>query len=470
MSPRETTSQKSDSSAFYKLLTDVIKSVSEEGSACQLSAALSETKDYFAYGSVFIYEHDPFGRLVLQEHTTTHHHDKLPESFSLDEIFDTDQAASLAHAPFCYTGEADDFLNNPIQSLCGLFDAQSLYMLFIFNESKTVIGCVGMADKRKHLTPEAETLVQTKTILSPLAEHARFRIYQRKLDYTTSTLESIMDHIGFDIYVNDFDTHDMLYANKSMTAPYGGWDTMKDKTCFAALYDDQEGECEYCPKKHLIDEQGSPSKTYSWDYQRPFDGEWFRVISAAFQWTDGRLAHVISSTNISEAKNNELLVARMAYSDMLTGIPNRRRLESDIEKALANPEVKDKGIAILFLDLDKFKEINDVYGHSGGDILLQHVSHLFQSSPLTTNHCYRYGGDEFIFLFENMDAKQAIERGKAISELLSTPVEIDGDMIICSGSVGFAHYPEDGTDYWTLLDRADAAMYRDKEKRNTGRS
>ncbi|MEG0323972.1 MAG: GGDEF domain-containing protein [Raoultibacter sp.] len=470
MSPRETDSRTSDSSVFYQLLSDVIKSVSEEGSDHLLFEALNETKDYFAYGSAFIYEHDPFGRLVLQEHTATHHHDQLPGSFSLETVFDADQSAGLAQAPFCYTDSVEDTNSSTAQALCDLFGASSLCMLFIFNESKTVIGCMGMADKRKHLALEAERLAQLKTILIPFAEHARFRIYQRKLEYTTSTLESIMDHIGFDIYVNDFDTHEMLYANKSMAAPYGGWDAMKNKTCFMALYDDKTSECEYCPKKYLIDKQGNPSKTYSWDYQRPFDGEWFRVISAAFQWTDGRLAHVISSTNISAAKSNELLVERMAYTDMLTGIPNRRRLETDIEHALANLATTSKGIAILFLDLDKFKEVNDIYGHSGGDLLLQHVSQLFQGSPLTANHCYRYGGDEFIFLFENMDTEEALERGRAISTLLSTPVEIDGDTIICSGSIGFAHYPEDGSDYWTLLDTADAAMYRDKDIRKTGRA
>ena len=80
-----------------------------------------------------------------------------------------------------------------------------------------------------------------------------------------------MNNMGVDIYVNSFDSHDMLYANRSMVEPYGGIEHFWGKKCWEALYSDKTGECEFCPKRHLIDENGHPTKVYSWDYQRPFD-------------------------------------------------------------------------------------------------------------------------------------------------------------------------------------------------------
>ena len=202
---------------------------------------------------------------------------------------------------------------------------------------------------------------------------------------------------------------------------------------------------------------------YSWDYQRPFDGCWFRVISAAFRWTDGRLAHVISSSNINEAKNNELLIKKMAFYDLLTGIPNRRKLEIDLENMIDRARKNGDEVAVLFLDLDNFKAVNDHYGHNGGDVLLKHVSHLFFHDPLTADRCYRYGGDEFIFVFENVNFTQAQNHGKQIIELLETPFELEGDRLSCSGSFGIACYPKDGEDYWELLDKADDEMYASKQ-------
>ena len=121
-----------------------------------------------------------------------------------------------------------------------------------------------------------------------------------------------MNNMGVDIYVNSFDSHDMLYANASMAAPYGGIKHFEGKKCWQALYTDKTGECEFCPKRHLIDENGQPTRVYSWDYQRPFDKCWFRVFSAAFPWIDGQMAHVITSVDIDHQKKieEELRIAK----------------------------------------------------------------------------------------------------------------------------------------------------------------
>lgn len=457
------------SPAFYQLLVRVVQVADENIDSAALSAVLADIRDHFGFDSAFVYEHEPSGRLTLQESASTSGRTNPPESFTLDSVFTADQAAQLVDFPVLYTDAPGSAETDTTCRMRELFASKSMFVVFISDDVQAIVACVGMADTRRHEPPEDDELDQANMLFKPLAERARLRVYKRKLGYAVTTLESIMDHIGFDIYVNDFDTHEMLYANKSMAKPYGGWENMRGKTCFEALYSGQSDECTYCPKKHLIDEQGNPSKTYSWDYQRPFDGKWFRVISTAFTWMDGRLAHVISSTDIDEAKNNELLIKRMAYCDMLTGMPNRRKFEEDMQSALARVQADGEGIAIMFMDLDGFKQVNDVYGHNGGDYLLKHVADMFLENALTADRCYRYGGDEFIFLFENTSPTRACEYREAILGTLGRPFVLNDKEIACKGSVGIAHYPEDGTSYWQLLDKADEAMYRDKEQRKQSR-
>lgn len=446
---------------FGRLLQEVTV-LSTQGAA-GLQSALEQIRAYFCYGSAFIYELEPSKGVVLQEHVEMFERNELPASFSPEQVFTKEQLDTIAKNPLYCT----DIVipgDKLISTLSELFDAKCIFVIFILDEKKSVIGCVGMVDIRTHAILSDEMIGLVNSALLPIAEKARFRVYKRRLDYTAGTLESIMDHIGFDIYVNDFTTHEMLYANKSMAEPYGGWKSMQGKKCFKALYDDKDDECPYCPKKHLIDDEGNPSKIYSWDYQRPFDGRWFRVISAAFQWTDGRLAHVISSTDINEAKENELLIQKMAYYDILTDIPNRRKLETDLNELIELHKVDHKPVAVLFLDLDGFKTINDHYGHSGGDVLLKHVSQVFSENELTAKRSYRYGGDEFIFLFDSVSDEEIEEHKRAILELLQTPFELEGDILSCRGSIGAACYPRDGATYWELLDRADDAMYRNKQR------
>lgn len=454
-----------DETLFNKVLLNAIQAINDDGdTSARLTQVLGDIRDFFFFGSAFVYEANPSRQMILHEHASILSHNQPIESFALEMLLDPEQIMHIVENPWCCADLKHH--DNPIKDIfCEFFNTQSMFAVFLVDDADTIIGCVGMCDKRKHSPFSDVEFFQAKAALGLIAERSRFRIYKQRLEYTGATLENIMDHLGFDIYVNDFYTHEMLYANESMAAPYGGWENMKGKTCHEALYVDRTEECSYCPRQKLLDDEGNPSKVYTWDYQRPFDGKWFRVISAAFEWTDGRLAQVISSSDINEAKRNELLVHRMAFFDSLTGIGNRRKLEQDLKELLSQPQMLEKGISVLFLDLDNFKAVNDTYGHSGGDALLKHISALFQDNPSTADRCYRYGGDEFIFLFENSSLDDAIEQGRQLIALLETPIEFEGDTITSTASFGVAHYPEDGDDYWKLLDRADDAMYTEKIER-----
>ena len=175
-----------------------------------------------------------------------------------------------------------------------------------------IIGFIGFAGREEETYLTEEELQIIHLLLGSFSKEIAVREYKEREVRASNTLGSIMNNMGVDIYVNSFDSHDMLYANRSMVEPYGGIEHFWGKKCWEALYSDKTGECEFCPKRHLIDENGHPTKVYSWDYQRPFDKCWFRVFSAAFAWVDGQMAHVITSVDIDHQKKieEELRVAK----------------------------------------------------------------------------------------------------------------------------------------------------------------
>jgi diguanylate cyclase (GGDEF)-like protein/PAS domain S-box-containing protein len=161
----------------------------------------------------------------------------------------------------------------------------------------------------------------------------------------------------------------------------------------------------------------------------------------------------------------------LAHHDALTGLPNRILLRDRFEQALAFAERAQSHVALLFLDLDNFKIVNDTLGHAAGDQLLQAVVARLNRSMRDTDTVSRQGGDEFILLLNEIPDPKTVERiANDILAQLSEPVEIDGHVLNTSCSIGISFYPDDGRDFNTLLQRADVAMYNAKESgRNTFR-
>lgn len=344
------------------------------------------------------------------------------------------------------------------------FQATSFMFIPLVDEQVRLCGLLLFINKEDTPCLSASDL-QTLTVLTQmLARYVGTRVYQNKLAFAQASLGSILDNTGIDIYVNDFYTHEVLYANKSMAQPYGGREKFIGRRCWQVLFPDTEGPCEFCPQNELIDENGEPTKIYSWDYQRPFDGSWFRVFSAAFRWVDGRLAHVVSSANITENKLNEDVIKYMANYDLLTRLPNRRMLVTDFEKRLAASHEDDK-CSLMFFDLDGFKAVNDTYGHSAGDELLSMLGDFFSSIPALKNAIYRNGGDEFVAIlggeYSENDVR-ALVRG--IHERFQSPWELSQGPVFCNTSIGVACFPQDGRTVDALLQKADQAMYFSKKK------
>jgi diguanylate cyclase (GGDEF)-like protein/PAS domain S-box-containing protein len=168
--------------------------------------------------------------------------------------------------------------------------------------------------------------------------------------------------------------------------------------------------------------------------------------------------------DITERHNEQENLNYLAYHDDLTGLPNRRYFLNDLKTALERAE-EEKGLfALFFLDLDRFKVINDTLGHNNGDILLQLVAQRLKNC-VDQNAVYRMGGDEFtILLHQITNVKNAVEIAESIISQFKDPFVINDFEFFISTSIGIAVYPHDGLNAETLIKNVDYAMYRAKER------
>ncbi|OEU59589.1 MAG: hypothetical protein BA870_02535 [Desulfuromonadales bacterium C00003094] len=177
------------------------------------------------------------------------------------------------------------------------------------------------------------------------------------------------------------------------------------------------------------------------------------------------LARMGSFLDITEKKKAEQEVRRLAYFDDLTGLPNRTLLMDHMELAFGSAVRASNSAAVLLLDLDNFKQINDTLGHAKGDLLLKQVAQRLRTEIRKGETVARWGGDEFVLLLPDVNNEMAVASvARKIMELLTEHTyDLDGSEVYSSASIGIALYPQNGLDSETLLKHADTAMYEAKK-------
>ncbi|HEV7764231.1 MAG TPA: EAL domain-containing protein [Thermoanaerobaculia bacterium] len=218
-------------------------------------------------------------------------------------------------------------------------------------------------------------------------------------------------------------------------------------------------------------ELGNTPRTFSYRARRK-DGTliWFETTSRAIARSDeGGIDEIVSvSRDISERRRAEEQIEYQAYHDALTGLPNRLLFRDRLTIALAHAKRQKSPLAVMFLDLDRFKLVNDTLGHSLGDELLRSVAVRLHSVLREGDTIARMGGDEFTVLLA--DLRSPNDAAKTAQKLLDTvaqPLRVDGHELYITTSIGIALYPDDGDTAEALLKNADTAMYRAKD---SGRS
>ncbi|MDH5263237.1 MAG: EAL domain-containing protein [Betaproteobacteria bacterium] len=175
--------------------------------------------------------------------------------------------------------------------------------------------------------------------------------------------------------------------------------------------------------------------------------------------------------DVTERLNTERTIHYMAHHDALTGLPNRRLMQDRLNQAIMQARRKQRHVGVLFLDLDRFKLLNDTLGHDTGDYILKDVARRLTTCVREIDTVSREGGDEFVVILPDLDRPEnaSVVADKILREF-ARPVEIGGQEVHITTSIGVAHYPNDATDVNHLLKHADSAMYQAKDSgRNTVR-
>jgi diguanylate cyclase (GGDEF)-like protein/PAS domain S-box-containing protein len=201
----------------------------------------------------------------------------------------------------------------------------------------------------------------------------------------------------------------------------------------------------------------------TWKHRKA-DGTYIDVAVFARELTHDNIpAVLIAAIDITERKRAEARVAHMAHHDALTGLPNRVLLRLRMQEALRRARRSDGGFAVLCLDLDNFKAVNDTLGHPSGDALLQQVADRIQATVRQEDAAARLGGDEFGIMLSDVEGPAAISAlAERLLAVINEPYDINGHMVLVGVSIGIAIAPGDGDDTDRLLKSADMALYRAK--------
>ena len=288
---------------------------------------------------------------------------------------------------------------------------------------------------------------------------------QRKLEESNYNLQiylDAIDKIGIGLFVVNED-FSVRYMNKTLIGWFGD---QTGKTCYSSVAG-LEDPCPYCKLHEVIHE--NKKVIYEPTTNR---GESFEIVATSIKNSDGTVSKMEFIRDITDQKNAQENLRHekekfdyLAHHDALTGLPNRILFNDRLEKAIFSAKRSQKKIALLFIDLDHFKEINDSLGHDVGDTILKTVTSRLQKVLRDEDTLARLGGDEFTIILEDLDEPEdsSIIASKILLALAEV-IEFDSHKLYVSSSIGISIYPDDGISAQNLLKFADSAMYKAKDE------
>ncbi len=288
------------------------------------------------------------------------------------------------------------------------------------------------------------------------AEEALKSAHQRLL--------TVLDSMDAMVYVVDLESYKLLFLNKYAVDIFGD---ITGSICWRSLLAGQDGPCDCCPNDMLRGDGEYAGRSYVWERQNPFNRHWYEMHDRVIKWFNGREVKIQIATDITERRRMERQLHHNAYHDCLTGLANRLLFYERFEEALSAAQRNRSKVALIFLDLNRFKPINDTYGHDTGDLLLCEVAHRLLISVRKVDLVARMGGDEFILLLPDLQSRDDVSRIVAqVNAALANPCQLTSDLeIIISAAMGTALYPDDGVLADELINIADELMYRNKRQR-----
>ena len=255
-----------------------------------------------------------------------------------------------------------------------------------------------------------------------------------------------------------------LYANEA-TAAITGYprdEFLALPTFWEILHPDDKDEVQ---RRGLARQEGEsvPNRYEIRIIRKDGEERWLDYSAGVVEY-GGKPAVMGTAFDITERKHAESQIASLAYHDTLTGLPNRLLFSDRLEQAILQGQRRTWRLGVLFLDLDRFKVINDSLGHGVVDRLLQALARRIASTLRSEDTVARLGGDEFTLLLPNVGRVEDVTRvAEKLLEAVRRPVRIDNSELFVSASIGISLFPDDGDDPDVLVKNADTAMYRAKE-------
>lgn len=280
---------------------------------------------------------------------------------------------------------------------------------------------------------------------------AQSKVINNSLISSYDVLQKILDNIGSGIIVCSKSTGNILFENDMASHVSEVRETIRE--CLEEVFKNSD----------ISDQLGTPMERYNTE-----SGLWFEVRFSELKWIDGSDVVVATASDITQKKKNQQKIEYQAHNDFLTGLYNRMKCEVDLRKVIRRTERAGLKGAVLFIDLDDFKHINDGLGHQYGDILLQQIAAGLTGIPGIRGHCYRMGGDEFIII---IGPELYDELGKMVANiktLFNKPWYLMETEYFCTMSMGIAVFPDNSVDVHEITRMADVAMYEAKRSGKNG--
>jgi diguanylate cyclase (GGDEF)-like protein/PAS domain S-box-containing protein len=281
--------------------------------------------------------------------------------------------------------------------------------------------------------------------------------------------KALIDQANDGIVIVDAESQQVLYTNAAFLDRLGYASEEARSLSLSDIFTDGDASSENIMARLRDADSRAPINLQ----QRCKDGTCIdtEVRCNALEVDDGNiLAYVTSDVSLRKKAElqlfeNQQRLDRMAHHDQLTGLPNRHYLTAFLPNAIAEAKAANSMLGVVFLDLDRFKHINDTRGHETGDKLLQEVATRLRACVRDSDVVIRMGGDEFVVVFRNVKSYDEITQGAGrIVEALTKPIVIDRHSLQTTGSVGVSLYPRDGADMVELLKHSDTAMYQAKDR------
>lgn len=270
------------------------------------------------------------------------------------------------------------------------------------------------------------------------------RIAKNSLASSYASLEAILENVGCGICVKDPVSNQTLYTNQRFRESFGG--------------SVENGFLE----QYLAKNQEEEGSDYFREVYSEGENRWYDMHRTRINWVDGRTVLLCTIYDVTDKKLYQQKIEKQANNDFLTGLYNRMRCEHDLEYYIRQTKEFGGEGALLYIDLDDFKHINDGLGHQYGDVLLKNISDSLKNIPGVENNCYRMGGDEFIIILAHHNIMMLQQILEEIKTLFTRPWMLKGADYYCTMSMGVVRFPKDGDTVEELIKKADIAMYEAK--------